>query len=406
MFARKLQPSEYWRAGLNMAVAFEGPFEYGKELEKSKTAEADPLEDYYGAFSGEEEPPVASVIMNKKQVRFDGHIVKMGGVGGVATLPAHRRGGAVRACMELSLRDLYQEGYALSHLYPFSTAYYRQYGFAPAGKTLRWRVKLQDLKRLPNAGGTVRQLLPGDDLSVLTELYGKACGDINFSCLRETFDKNLEGDKPLGEKRWMFLWSDDNGVPGGFLIGSRVKDTLHCVTEFSGRDGLIFTDAKALIGLLNFVHAAFIANFADIEFGIPDHIELAGLLPEISAIDYRPVLNGMARAVNAEMLLRLCRCKGEGKLAIGISDNIILENNDTFLLDFAPGRENLVERVKVPADIELDAGNLAVLLGGCRGTDSIAMTPDIRVALPHMNAGGTELAQVFYRKPCHVLDLF
>lgn len=65
------------------------------------------------------------------------------------------------------------------------------------------------------------------------------------------------------------------------------------------------------------------------------------------------------------------------RTAIGISDNIILENNDTFLLDFAPGRENRVERVKGPGDIELDAGNLAVLLGGCRGTDSVAMTPDI-----------------------------
>ncbi|WP_300571520.1 sterol carrier protein domain-containing protein [uncultured Acetatifactor sp.] len=77
------------------------------------------------------------------------------------------------------------------------------------------------------------------------------------------------------------------------------------------------------------------------------------------------------------------------------------ENNHTFLLDFAPGRENLVERTEGPADIELDAGNLAVLLGGCRGADSIAMTPDIRV-----NAPGIDLSQVFYRKPCHILDLF
>lgn len=416
MFARKLQPSEYWRAGLNMAVAFESSFEYGKEQEKSGTAEENPLEDYYGAFPGEGESPVASIIMNKKQVRFDGHVVKMGGVGGVATLPAYRRGGAVRACMELSLRNLYQEGYALSHLYPFSTAYYRQFGFASAGKTLRWRVRLRDLKRLPDVGGTVRQLLPGDDLGVLTKVYDKAYGGINFSCQREVFDKGLEGDKPLGEKRWIFLWSDGNGVPGGFLIGSRVKDTLHCVTEFSGRDGLVFTDAKALIGLLNFVHSAFIANFVDIEFGIPDHIELAGLLPEISGMDCRPVLNGMARAVNVEMLLKLCRCKGEGKLALGVTDTIIPENNDTFLLDFAPGRENLVKRISGSADIELDVGNLAVLLGGCRGADSIAMTPDIKVVSPRASAPqesflqadapGIELSQVFYRKPCHVMDLF
>lgn len=303
--------------------------------------------------------------------------------------------------MELALRDLYKEGCALSHLYPFSTAYYRQYGFAPAGKTLRWRVKLRDLKRLPDVGGRVRQLLPGDDLSPLTEVYAKACGDTNFSCLREVFDKDLEGEKPLKDRRWIFLWSDEEGIPGGFLIGSRVKDTLHCVTEFSGRDALIFTDAKALVGLLHFVYEAFIANFADIEFGVPDHMDLAGLLPEISGMDYKPVLNGMARAVNAEALLKFCRCRGEGRLAIGVTDKIIPENNHTFLLDFAPGRENLVERTEGPADIEMDAGNLAVLLGGCRGADSIAMTPDIRV-----NAPGVELSRVFYRKPCHILDLF
>ena len=113
MFARKLTPQEYWRASLNMAVAFESGFEY--ENEREKVREADPKEDLYGAFHQEGEPPVASLVMNKKEVRFDGHTVKMGGVGGVATLPAHRRGGAIRVCMEESLRDLYREGYALSH---------------------------------------------------------------------------------------------------------------------------------------------------------------------------------------------------------------------------------------------------------------------------------------------------
>ena len=42
MFARKLQPSEYWRANLNMAIAFENPFEYEKEREKAKTAVTTP----------------------------------------------------------------------------------------------------------------------------------------------------------------------------------------------------------------------------------------------------------------------------------------------------------------------------------------------------------------------------
>ena len=58
--------------------------------------ELPPLEEPPEELPPEEEPPVASVIMNKKQVRFDGHIVKMGGVGGVATLPQYRRRGGIR----------------------------------------------------------------------------------------------------------------------------------------------------------------------------------------------------------------------------------------------------------------------------------------------------------------------
>ena len=401
MFARKLQPCEYWRAHLNMAIAFESSFEYEKEQEKAQTAEPNPLEEFYAAFLKEEEPPVASIIINKKQVRFDGHVVKMGGVGGVATLPAHRRGGAIRSCMEVSLRDMYREGYALSHLYPFSTAYYRQFGFAPAGKTIRWKVRLSDLKRLPEIGGSVRQLLPGDDLTVLLELYNKAYGSINFSCLRKVFHKSLEGDKPLAEKQWIFVWSDEHGVPGGFLVASRTENTLNCTTNFDRKNALIVSDARALIGLLRFVSTAFLANFEFIEFGLPDHLDLSGLLPELSGMDCRAILNGMARAVNVQSLLKLCRCRGEGRLLLKVSDPILPENNDTFLLEFAPGQKNQVSRVNAPADIELDVGNLSVLLGGSRDTGSLLLTPDIQIKTP-----GLDFSQVFYRKPCHILDLF
>ena len=55
MFARKLRPDEFWRAELNMAVAFESEFDWKKEREK--LAQTDPLADLYGAFLQEGEPP-------------------------------------------------------------------------------------------------------------------------------------------------------------------------------------------------------------------------------------------------------------------------------------------------------------------------------------------------------------
>lgn len=401
MFARKLQPSEFWEARRAMAVAFEGVFEQEKELEKAKTDKADPKEDLYGASLTEGGPLVGSIVINNKISRFDGHTVKMGGVGGVATLPADRRGGAIRACMELALRDMYKNGYALSHLYPFSTAYYRQFGFAPAAQSFRWKVELADLKRLPKVGGTVRQLFPGDDLSPLLDIYNQMYGDINFSCPREVFDEELEGDKPLANRRWIFLWESGDGSSKGFMVCSRADDTLVCYPNFGLCNGFLFTDAAALIGLLNFVHTSFIANFESIEFSVPGHIDLTALLPELSDMKCKPVLNGMARAVNVETLLKLCRCKGQGSVVMKVTDGIIPENNDTFRLCFAPGTENRVERVSDAPDITLDVGDLSVLLGGARDTSSLAFTPSIAVT-----NSDAPLAQVFYRKPCYVLDLF
>ncbi len=401
MFARKLQPGEFWEARRAMAVAFEGEFEQEKELEKAKTDKADPKEDLYGASLTEGGPLVGSIIINNKISRFDGHTVKMGGVGGVATLPANRRGGAIRACMELALREMYQNGYALSHLYPFSTAYYRQFGFAPAAQGFRWKVNLADLKRLPNVGGTVRQLFCEDDLSPLLDIYNRMYGSLNFSCLRDVFDKALENGKPLADRRWIFLWESGDGKSGGFMVCSRVGDTLACYPNFGLCNAFLFTDATALIGLLNFVYTSFIANFESIVFSIPSHIDLTALLPELSDMEYKPILNGMARAVNVEMLLKLCRCQGEGRLVLRVKDGILPENSDTFSLRFAPGTENRVERVSTQPDICMDVGDLSVLLGGARDTSSIAFTPSITVANPD-----APLAQVFYRKPCYVLDLY
>ena len=401
MFARKLRPEEFWQARRAMAVAFEGVFEQEKELEKAKTDKAEPNEDLYGASHAEGGPLAASIVINNKTSRFDGHTVKMGGVGGVATLPAERRGGAIRACMELALREMYDKGYALSHLYPFSTSYYRQFGFAPASQWLRWKVKLPDLKRLPQVGGSVAQLFPGDDLSPLSRLYNKVFEDTNFSCLREVFDKDLEGDKPLASKRWIFLWQDDMGEAGAFMVCSRVGSGLICYPNFGLPNALLFTDARGLIGLLSFVYSSFIANFESIEFSVPGHMDLTALLPELSSMEYIPVLNGMARAVNAETLLKLCKCRGEGELVIRVTDGILPENNDTFALSFAPGRDNRVERTSSAPQITMDAGDLAVLLGGARESRSIELSPGIA-----LSDSGAPLEQVFYRKPCQVLDLF
>ncbi len=400
MIARKLKPEEQYLSRRNMAVAFESGFDLEKELEKSKTEQADPHEDHWGAFVDGQADPVASFVMNNYTARFDGHTVKMGGVGGVATLPAYRRGGAIRACMQAAFRDLYDNGFVLSALYPFSTAYYRQFGFENGQPAYAWTLPLADLK-LPDAGGRVRQLFPGDDLSPLLKVYNAFYDSCNLSVVRTVYDPQLEKDNLLDQKRYIFVWEDETGEPGAFLIGGRDGDILNCRTDFSAKNGLLFRDVRALQGLLYFVRTAFIANFQAIRFVTPAFVNILSLIPEVTSIECKLFLNGMLRVVNAEQALRLCKCKGSGEMTVQVADPLLSENGDTFRLTFEPGRENRVERVGAAPDISLNVGDLSALLCGVRGAEELNWMPAVKVNNP-----AAPLESVFYKKPCHVLDLF
>ena len=400
MIARKLEPGEIWLSRRNMAVCFEGEFDFEKEQEKAKTEQADPKEDHWGTFLGCPQDPVASLVMNHFTVQFDGHWVKMGGVGGVATLPPYRRGGSIRASMEASLQDLARRDYVFSALYPFSTRFYGQFGFAPAGVTRRWKVPLTTLKLLPAGSGRVRQLFPGEDLSPLLEVYRQVYGGINLGCEREEYDPWLREQNFLSQKVSVFVWEDDRGRPGAFLVGCRERETLRAWPDFGRRGGMLFRDKEALVGLLSFVGKAFIANYRELEFAVPGHLDLMGMLPEITGSQCQSVMNGMVRLVNVPKALELCRCRGAGTVTLEVTDPILEGNNGTFRVAFSP-QGNRVDRVDAQPDLSLSIGAASQLVAGVKDAADLPWMEGVAV---HGEVPGLE--GLFFRKPCHMLDLF
>lgn len=65
-----------------------------------------------------------------------GALRPMGGVAAVAAYPEARRRGLVRRVMEASLRELADEGIALSMLHPFKVSFYARLGYAPVDDSL------------------------------------------------------------------------------------------------------------------------------------------------------------------------------------------------------------------------------------------------------------------------------
>lgn len=401
MQARKLRPEELWRSRLNMAVAFEGDFDWEKEIEKSKADQDEPGTDSWGAFLDGETAPCASLVMSHYQVQFDGHTVGLGGVGGVASLPASRRGGAVRACMRAALEDLYAHGDVLSALYPFSTGYYRKFGYENSVESCLWAVPLQDLPQ-QDVGGRVRQVFPGEDVSPLLEVYDAFYKGCNLAPLGGgVFRKELEGKNLLAEKRYVFLWEDGAGRPGAFLIFGRDGAALNCRTDFGARNGFLFRDAQGFTAMLGFVRRAFLANYKEIRFALPGWTAASPLLPECAHLERQVFFNGMVRAVNIEKLLGLSACKGRGALTLEVSDPLLPANQGVFRLAFQEGQPNRVERVQAKPDASLGVGELTALLCGVRTAEELRWMPGVAVHDPAAPFG-----QAFYHKPCHLPELF
>lgn len=75
------------------------------------------------------ETPLAQVIVHPMTMNVRGAVLPMGGVGGVASMPAGRRGGRIRELLSHSFARMRDDGQPVSALYPFRESFYERLGF-------------------------------------------------------------------------------------------------------------------------------------------------------------------------------------------------------------------------------------------------------------------------------------
>ena len=422
MIIRQLTTPEELAASQRVdAICFEFPLDYQKTLEQAREREGKP-EDWeqreaekqlcplpsdafppeitWGAFSPQGEL-MGRIGVNPYTVHYDGHQVLMGGIGGVATLPEYRRGGVIRGCLTRALEEMADQGFVFSCLYPFSRAYYRQFGYENGPLIREYTVSLSAI-RLEPGKGKIHQLMPGDDLSPLLQVYSAFFQDVNLSVYRRVFDRELEKANLLEQKRYLYVWYNEAGEPRGFFLSKKTGNrVLDCTTSFALKNGFLALDANAYQGMLSFAAKTFAADYDSIRFQALCGIRLDSFFAEGNDVDTRLSYNGMVRVVNVEKALELCRCRGEGRLVLRVEDPQLPQNTGTWALSFAPGRENQVRPTGEPPQISLPVQELGPLLCGIREAKELPWMPLVQVLDPQ-----APFDQVFYTKPCHTMDLF
>ena len=394
MIVRQTRPEDNDALNALFAVAFETTPDKGP-------AQADDGDiRHWGAFS-EEGELMSSLSVTPFSMRFDGEACPMAGVGAVQTLPPYRRRGGVAACFAEALPVLHADGYLFSYLYPFSTAFYRRFGYESCVTKFACRLDLTQLRLPPREGcfRLAKKEAPLKDAICAVDRAWEARW--NMEVIHEDGDYDwLDKIDPLTTKEYLYVCFGSTGESLGYTAFRTEPEaegrTLRCSRfRFVSREGFY-----ALLG----VFQSLAADHRFAAFSLPSDPALPYLMGEwsLGAASFSLQPAGMVRVVNVEEVLRRAAYRGDGELRLGIRDELIPENDGVFLVRFENGRVVQVEnRPEAPDAILSIAAFSALIAGVCDFAGAKDWMDGVEVLSPAAPFEG-----VFYRKSMTISEYF
>lgn len=396
MIVRKTTPEESQRVNELFAIAFETPL---------SNCPADPNNSkayHWAAFLDNDQEMMSTFTISDFQIQFDGHSCKMGGIGGVATLPQYRRNGGIRGCFNAALPDMYKKGYDFSYLFPFSTGYYRKFGYECCVQKFGWEVNLA-LLNPAKTGGTFRLAEKStplcDAIRAVNENWERT---YNMMVLHDEEDYAwTDKINPAVTQEYTYVYFDAAGTPKAYT-------TFKTVMEKDGRNlvcsRFCFVDKEGFTGLMQ-LFKSLSADHTLAKFNTPVSTALQYLIPEwsLGAAKWNVLQNaGMVRVINVKRVLEKAKYIGSGQITLDIRDDQIPENTGCYSVSFTDGKATSVEMSDGEADAVMTIPAFSALIAGvCDFTDAAPWFNGLEVR----NQAAC-FQQVFYRKPLMIVDYF
>ncbi|MDR0301718.1 MAG: GNAT family N-acetyltransferase [Treponema sp.] len=336
-------------------------------------------------------------------MRFDGHSVKMSGIGGVGTLPEARKGGHIRRIFEKLLPQAYEKGVIFSNLTPFSHDFYRKFGYEIACARNNISISTGDLSDIKYPGQFIH-ILPGDDTSLLAQIHSAYISNINHGIHRDYWPDNrawkrFTREDPYSSGYYLYLWKDENGVARSYIkYQDMFEDGDHNMNVIE----LAFIDKKGLYGALG-IAGGLSAQFENFKWLMPTFIDPSDFIGDAWSVEQEIRSRDMTRVVNVKAALELMRrpcCEGE--YVIEVEDENISANSGKYLVEFGE-QDSKVSLTKKDADITCDILTLSQLVTGYRSLENALYSRQEGLEIH----GNTEtLKSVFTLRPQHVTEYF
>ena len=313
MIVRKIRPQELKRTMELFAIVFGFPNDSNKSAEEvfeevsknPRSRDEKFWSERWAAFEDDGQIMMSYFAVLPYMVQFDGKEYKMAGIGGVASLPQYRRRGGIRGCFEAALPSMYQDGVAFSYLYPFSTAYYRKFGYEMGCEKMQYHVRLSSMERFETSG-SIHLLEPGKLLpEEIRQIYRTWQENYNMMVINEDFEYAWVGrSNPVKDQEFTYVYRSGTGIPMGYM-------TVKTVHEPDGRNlnctRFCFTCGEGLKGLFQ-VLLALGSNHEYVTLTLPTDVDMSLFFPEWSSgASARKLYAGMVRVVNVENVLKGAR---------------------------------------------------------------------------------------------------
>ena len=417
MIVRKIKPEELKRTKELFATAFEFAYDsdepamtvYENILKNPESREDETPLNKYAAFEDDDKTMTSCLSVNCYEMNFDGNLTKMAGIGGVSSLPQYRRKGGIRGCFEKMLPDLYGQKIDFSYLYPFSSVYYRKFGFEMGCFGRQCNYLLSKIPSFDLKGGYCVLIDESNREKIFADvkwLYQTWQTQYNGMVCNEGYEYTFVTEaNPYKKQEFTYAYYRSNGkIAAYFTIHKEKKEDGQIVVC----NRLVYEGKVGLQGFLSLVKTM-ASDHVRVLFTIPSCETMEFLVKEwsLGAFSESLLPLGMVRAVNVESVLRKAAYRGTGKLILGIKDAVIPENNGNYWIRFTNGALTALERVdkEQPPQISMDISDFShgIFRGFLPG--EIINYDSVEILDQKVMQNGV-LEQIFYPKKNFIMEYF
>lgn len=369
--------------------------------EKLEEADSKRSEDFMRLGAFYDDVFYAAIESIPYMVRFDGHLCKMSGIGGVISDFNAPVKGAMKEIYKEAFIRMRKKGQYISHLFGFEENYYRQYGYDTSCREMIWHIPIDKLRIMKE--GIIKPFDNSEKMKQeICTIREKFSADQNLYIQKSEKDWEcfFENRHAYTQKILSFVHYSPEGVADAFMSYSTSANENRPQDMVTKE--LWFTNLSGLRGVLSYF-ATQRAYCDYLKITLPEHVDLSLITDSCGGWGKRDAYaenrhHGTTRIVDVEEILKIASYRGRGKICIRICDDIYAPwNNDCFTVEF--GEKTTVTRGGTP-DIEMNINAFSSGILGKTDFENLLLLPEVKVLRD------AEFDKVFYKKKLFMEEHF